>query len=72
MFSAASTNIIRITKDIIKVKSLCLTKHHAMKTYWGSGGIAFLTSVGGVWSASRPARLSAGERALTHTGKEAG
>jgi hypothetical protein len=28
---------------IIKVKvkfSLCLTKHHAMKTYWGSGGIA--------------------------------
>jgi hypothetical protein len=20
--------------------SLCLTKHHAMKTYWGSGGIA--------------------------------
>jgi hypothetical protein len=25
----------------IKVKlSPCLTKHHAMKTYWGSGGIA--------------------------------
>jgi len=24
-----------------KVKlSLCLTKHHAMKMYWGSGGIA--------------------------------
>jgi hypothetical protein len=24
----------------VKVKlSLCLTKHHAMKTYWGSGGI---------------------------------
>jgi hypothetical protein len=24
-----------------KVKlSLCLTKHHAMKTYWGSGGRA--------------------------------
>jgi hypothetical protein len=24
-----------------KVKlSLCLTKHHAMKTYWGSGSIA--------------------------------
>jgi len=19
----------------VKVKSLCLTKHHAMKTYWG-------------------------------------
>jgi hypothetical protein len=26
---------------VVKVKlSLCLTKHHAMKTYWGSGGIA--------------------------------
>jgi hypothetical protein len=25
----------------VKVKmSLCLTKHHAMKTYWGNGGIA--------------------------------
>jgi hypothetical protein len=29
--------------DVIKVKvklSLCLTKHHSMKTYWGSGSIA--------------------------------
>jgi hypothetical protein len=27
----------------VKVKlSLCLTKHHAMKTYWGSGDIALL------------------------------
>jgi hypothetical protein len=28
---------------IIKVKvklSLCLTKHHTMKAYWGNGGIA--------------------------------
>jgi hypothetical protein len=24
----------------VKVKSLCLTKHHTMKTYWRSGGIA--------------------------------
>jgi hypothetical protein len=25
----------------IKVKlSMCLTEHHAMKAYWGSGGIA--------------------------------
>jgi hypothetical protein len=25
----------------VKVKlSLCLAKHHAMKTYWGIGGIA--------------------------------
>jgi hypothetical protein len=27
----------------VKVKlSLCLTKHHAMKAFWGSGGIAAL------------------------------
>jgi len=24
----------------LKVKSLCLTKYHAMKTYSGSGGVA--------------------------------
>jgi hypothetical protein len=32
-------------KDIKKVKvklSLCLTKHHAMKTYWRSGGTVSL------------------------------
>jgi hypothetical protein len=29
------------TQVKVKVKlSLCLTKHHAMKTYWESGGIA--------------------------------
>jgi hypothetical protein len=30
-------------EDKVKVKvklSLCLTKHHAMKAFWGSGGIA--------------------------------
>jgi hypothetical protein len=28
-------------QNYIKVKvSLCLTKHHAMKVYWRSGGIA--------------------------------
>jgi len=26
---------------VVKAKlSLCLTKHHAIRTYWGSGGIA--------------------------------
>jgi hypothetical protein len=31
----------RITLRWYKVKLyLCLTKHHAMKTYWGSGDIA--------------------------------
>jgi hypothetical protein len=51
--------------------SLCLIKHHDMKTYWGRGGIvhACLTSVldGGEWSASRTGRFTPGERALdTH------
>jgi hypothetical protein len=45
-----------------KVKSsLCLTKHHAMKTDWGSVGIApyILTPAldGGEWSASRRGRF---------------
>jgi hypothetical protein len=30
----------RSEESKVKVKlSMCLTKHHAMKTYWGSGGI---------------------------------
>jgi hypothetical protein len=47
--------------------SLCLTKHHAMKTYWGSGGIVprIFSSArdGGEWSASRPGRFTTRERA---------
>jgi hypothetical protein len=47
--------------------SLCLTRHHAMKTYSGSEGIvhAFLTSAldGGEWSASRPSHFTPRERA---------
>jgi hypothetical protein len=35
----------------VKVKSLCLTKHHAIKTYWGSGG---------EWSDSNTGRFTAG------------
>jgi hypothetical protein len=46
--------------------SLCLIKHHGMKTY-GGGGVAppFLTSAldGSEWSASRPCRFTPGERA---------
>jgi hypothetical protein len=43
--------------------SQCLTKQHAVKTYWGSGGIApriLLTSTldGGEWSALRPGRFT--------------
>jgi hypothetical protein len=48
-----------------------LSERHAMKAYWGSGGIAprILTSAqdGGEWSASRPGRFTPWERALgTH------
>jgi hypothetical protein len=32
-------NIMNRDDDNDKVKS-CLTEHHAMKTYWGTGGIA--------------------------------
>jgi hypothetical protein len=56
----------RIYVYIYKVKSsLCLSKHHAMKTYWGSGLHAFLTSAldGGEWSASWPSRFTPRERA---------
>jgi len=42
--------------------SLCLTKHHTMKTYWESGGIStqFLTRTldWGEWSALRPGRFT--------------
>jgi hypothetical protein len=38
--SASQDAVIKV-KSKVKVKlSLCLTKHNAMKTYWGSGGIA--------------------------------
>jgi hypothetical protein len=51
----------------VKLYPVPLTEHHAMKTYWGSGGIAhaFLTSalVGGAWFASRPGRFIPRERA---------
>jgi hypothetical protein len=57
-------------KKLVKL-SLCLTKHHPMKTYSGSGGIAprILTSAldGGEWSASRPGRFTPrGITARTH------
>jgi hypothetical protein len=41
----------RIHEVKAKVKlSLCLTNHHTMKTYWGSGGIApFILDLGTRW-----------------------
>jgi hypothetical protein len=53
---------------MVKVKlSLCLTKRHTIKMYWGSGGVVpqFLTSVldGGEWSASCPGHFTPRERA---------
>jgi hypothetical protein len=57
-----------LTKVKVKVKlSLCLTKHRAMKTYWGVEVLlhVFLTSglYGGEWSASRSGRFTPRERA---------
>jgi hypothetical protein len=50
----------------VKVKlSVCLTKHHAMETYWGSGGITPLILDLGTrweWSASRPGLFTPIER----------
>jgi hypothetical protein len=49
-----------------KVKlSLCLTKHHAMKIYWWSGGVApRILDLGTRWrSASRPGRFTPREEA---------
>jgi hypothetical protein len=47
--------------------SLCLTKHHATKTYWGSGGIVphilDFTLDGGEWSASWPSHFTPRETA---------
>jgi hypothetical protein len=64
--------VLHTSKGKGKVKlSLCLTKHHAMKTYWGVEVQlhAFLTSAldGGEWSASRPGRFTPREKApFTH------
>jgi hypothetical protein len=38
-FKAEAPHYIPLVKVKVKL-SLCLTKHHAMKTYWGSRGIA--------------------------------
>jgi hypothetical protein len=56
----------------VKIKlSLCLTKHHAMQAYLGSGVTAprifDLGTRGGEWSASRPGRFNPREKApVTH------
>jgi hypothetical protein len=53
LFTDTYTAVIPIiqSKGKVKVKlSLCLTKHHAMKAYWGSGGIApFILDLGTRW-----------------------
>jgi hypothetical protein len=59
---------IGLTMLKVKVKlSLCLTKHHAMKTYWGVEVYLheFLAPAldGGEWSASLPGLLTPRERA---------
>jgi len=54
----------------VKVKmTLCITKHHTMDTYWGSGGIdssmhsLTLAQDGGEWSTLCPSRFTPRERA---------
>jgi hypothetical protein len=69
---------LRTWTEEVNVKlSLCLTKHRAMKIYWGSGGIAphILISVldRGEWSVSLPGHFSPREKnTLVPIGKEAG
>jgi hypothetical protein len=54
--------------SLLKVKlSLCLTKHHTVKTYWWSGGIGLRILCLGTrmrWSATRHGRFTPRERAL--------
>jgi hypothetical protein len=41
VLAASVTRVILYAGVKVKVKlSLCLTKHHAIKAYWGIGGIA--------------------------------
>jgi hypothetical protein len=44
-------SLLRPPDTKVKVKlSLCLTKHHAVKTYWGSGGISpCILNLGARW-----------------------
>jgi hypothetical protein len=53
--------------DLSEVKSLCLTNHHAINAYWGSGGIApRILYLGTRWRrvfSSRPGRFTPKERA---------
>jgi hypothetical protein len=61
---------MKIIPIVVKL-SLCLTKHHAMKTFWGVEVWlhSFLTSAvdRGEWSASRLGRFTPRERApVTH------
>jgi hypothetical protein len=57
----------------VKVKlSLCLTKHHAMKAYWGSGGIVpRILDLGTTWMSGQlhaPAALPPGKEPLVSIG----
>jgi hypothetical protein len=69
MEAASSIHVKMLCKSMHKVKvklSLCLTKSHAMKTYWEVEVElhTFLTSAlyRGEWSASRPGRFTLRKR----------
>jgi hypothetical protein len=55
-----------------KVSPCFLTEHHAMKPYWGNGGIAPHIHDGGIYggdlSASKPATLILGKEPLVPIG----
>jgi hypothetical protein len=61
--SAFQWNLLKVNTKL----SLCLIKHHVMKTYWGVDVQlhSFITSAlgGGEWSASHPGRFTPSERA---------
>jgi hypothetical protein len=54
------------TYEEVQIKSLCLTKHHSMKTYWGSEGITpQILNLGTIWRwmvSFIPRPLYSGER----------
>jgi hypothetical protein len=51
----------------VKIMSLRLTKHNAMKTYWENGGTSLTSALeGGDWSASRSDCFTPGKKSGSH------